>query len=665
VHGGTQYGGAAAVAVSADGNVILLVDDTPSKRYVLASWLRRAGYQIVEEATGAGALDTFRRGGIDLVVLDVNLPDMSGFDACEAIKTDAEHGTTPVIHVSAAAIHAVDRTHGLTRGADAYLVEPIDPDELLATVTSILRYYRARLQAERLADRLTQLAQVTVAMSGASSQNALLHAAGIGASLIFQAPSAIFVTGGDGSRTLATCGGAGLPAMVQATATELVEAPLGIGFTDQSPIRWPQQSWPQGDTVRVLSVRPRADRASICVIVPTGATMPGGPELTLFGQAVLSAVEATSLYDEQHDLALTLQRSLLPRHAPPVPELDIAVRYVPASERAEIGGDFYEVAHFNDRLVVAVGDVGGHSLHAATIMAEIRHAMRAYLADGHSPASVLNRLNHLMQTQLPGEIATVCLLSIDVGTGEAYLANAGHPPPLLRTAAGSHLIEARGPLLGVGRNTAVEIMLTLSPGDTLVLYTDGLVETRVDGIDPGIKRLMDAATLVEMDLESFASRLLYEVGPADPDDDIAMIAVRRRIGRVAPPAGTPVHRVDIDRLAAIRDAIRDAAERVGLPEATIDDFVLAGNEVAANVVRHGGGSGEMWVWADDGHLRCRMTDHGTGMLADAELGTAAPPNALTGRGLWMLQRLADEVDVRTSPTGTTVTIMLSLRDRLA
>ncbi|HEY2796030.1 MAG TPA: SpoIIE family protein phosphatase [Micromonosporaceae bacterium] len=647
--------------MSADGNVILLVDDTPSKRYVLGSWLRRAGYQIVEEATGAGALETFRRGGIDLVVLDVSLPDMSGFDACEAIKTDPVHGTTPVIHVSAAAIHAVDRTRGLTRGADAYLVEPIDPDEMLATVASILRYYRARLQAERLADRLTQLAQVTVAMSAASSQDALLHAAGAGASMIFQAPSAILVAGTDGTRTLATCSGAGMPAVVQASTADHFDTPVGIGFTDQSPGRWPQQTWPEHDTVRVLSVRPRVDRAAICVIVPTSATMAGAPELTLFGQAVLSSVEATSLFDEQHDLALTLQHSLLPRSAPPVPELDIALRYVPASERAEIGGDFYEVAHFDDRLVVAVGDVGGHSLHAATVMAEVRHAMRAYLADGHGPASVLNRLNHLMQTQIPDEIATICLLSIDVTTGKACLANAGHPPPLLSSASGPRLIEERGPLLGVGRDTAVEIAITLAPGDTLLLYTDGLVETRVDGIDPGIKRLMEAATIVETDLETFAGRLLSEVGPADPDDDIAMIAVRRRSDRTPPPEGTPVHRVDIDRLAGIRDAIRTVAEAAGLPPGTVDDFVLAGNEVAANVVRHGGGNGEMWVWADDDYLRCRMTDHGAGLADGAALGEAAPPTALTGRGLWMLQRLADEVAVESSPTGTTVTITLSLR----
>ena len=100
-------------------------------------------------------------------MLDVRLPDISGFEVCEQIKADPVHGATPVIHVSAAAIHAIDRTQGLERGADAYLVEPIDPDELLATISSVLRYYQARLHAERLAARLANLARLSVAMSAA------------------------------------------------------------------------------------------------------------------------------------------------------------------------------------------------------------------------------------------------------------------------------------------------------------------------------------------------------------------------------------------------------------------------------------------------------------------------------------------------------------------
>ncbi len=513
--------------MTGENNVVLLVDDTPSKRYVLASWLRRGGYVVIEAATGTEALARFRQGGVSLVVLDVRLPDMTGFEVCEQIKADPAFGTTPVIHVSAAAIHAVDRTHGLERGADAYLVEPIDPDELLATVAAILRYYQARLEAERLAGRLVDLARVTVAMNATIGERALLLAAVAGATRIFAAPAAIATTGADGGRLIALCAGVDEKAVVRPSVVDFDDAPVGVGVHDQPVTRWPQQAWPGVTMLRVVTVRSRTDRPAISVIVPVGATLAGAPELTLFGQALMSAMDRTRLYDEEHDIALTLQRSLLPREMPHVPELDLAVRYVPASDRAEIGGDFYEVVQFDNHVFVAVGDVGGHSLHAATIMAEVRHATRAYLAEGHGPGAVLDRLNRLMQTLIPGEIATICLLAIDITTGRVRLANAGHPPPLHRSDTETHVITQHTPLLGIQVRAAQEIEFDLRPGDTLLLYTDGLIETREEDLDIGLRRLRAATKIVESDLEAFASRILTEVGPADPADDIAMVAVRR------------------------------------------------------------------------------------------------------------------------------------------
>ena len=202
---------------------------------------------------------------------------------------------------------------------------------------------------------------------------------------------------------------------------------------------------------------------------------------------------------------------------------------MPAGDRAEIGGDFYEVARLDDQLIVAVGDVGGHSLHAATIMAELRHATRAYIAEGHGPAAVVDRLNHLMAQLIPGEIATLCLLAIDVATGRTRLANAGHPPPVLRGRDGVRLITDHSPLLGIRVRPATEVEFVLEPGDTVVLYTDGLIETRSEALDEGLARLIDAAASVERDLEAFATRLLADVGPAAPADDIAMVVVRRAI----------------------------------------------------------------------------------------------------------------------------------------
>lgn len=512
------------------GHTLLLVDDTASKRYVLGRWLRRGGYTVIEAATGDEALRRFREGGIDLVVLDVSLPDISGFEVCEIIKRDAVRGTTPVIHVSAAAVQSVDRTRGLESGADAYLVEPIDPNEMLATVAAILRYYQARLHAERLATRLADLARLGAALSATASQRALLHEAATGATRIFASPVTIVATAPDGSRLAAVSEGPGERVELRAAMiADSEDRPVGVHITDESPERWPHVTWPAGDTVRVLTIRQRADRPPLSIVVSTGSTIDGASVLALFGQTVMSAMNTARLFDEEHDLALTLQRSMLPRTLPYVPGLELAVRYTPAGDRAEIGGDFYEVVKLDDQLIVAVGDVGGHSLHAATVMGELRHATRAYIAEGHGPAGVLDRLNHFIARLIPGEIATMCLLSIDVATGRTRLSNAGHPPPLLRGRDGVRLITGRSPLLGIVVRPATEIEFVLEPDDTVVLYTDGLIETRSEALDESLARLIDAAASVERDLEAFATRLLADVGPAAPADDIAMVVVRRAI----------------------------------------------------------------------------------------------------------------------------------------
>jgi serine phosphatase RsbU (regulator of sigma subunit)/DNA-binding NarL/FixJ family response regulator len=535
------------MTVALDGSV-LVVDDTPSKRYVLASWLRRGGYPVVEAATGGEALAVVGRGGIGLVILDVRLPDLTGFEVCERIKSDPVHGSVPVIHVSAAAIHSVDRTQGLERGADAYLVEPIDPDELLATIASVLRYFQAREQAEQMAHRLADLTRVTVAMSSAGSEAELLQVAARGAAGIYGSPAAVVTMGADGTQATGVCAGPGEAVQTMSEVDAAAEPnghPLpGVTFHDQPPAGLPEAGWPPDDTVRVLTVRARTDQPAVSVMVPTRVTMDGAPVLTLLGQAVMSALNVQRLYDEEHDLALTLQRSLLPRTLPSVDGLEFAVRYVPASDRAEIGGDFYEVVRFGDQLMVAVGDVGGHSLHAATVMAELRHAMRAYLADGHPPAAVLDRLNHLMLELLPGEIATLCLLAIDIPTGAVRLANAGHPPPLMHTPADDRhsteagadgpstqavvrRIDAHSALLGLRAEPAVQTAFELAVGDSLVLYTDGLVENRAEVFDLGLDRLSAAVAKLDGDLEQFATRLLEEIRPTTVDDDIAMVVVRR------------------------------------------------------------------------------------------------------------------------------------------
>jgi serine phosphatase RsbU (regulator of sigma subunit) len=162
-------------------------------------------------------------------------------------------------------------------------------------------------------------------------------------------------------------------------------------------------------------------------------------------------------------------------------------------------------------------------------MAEIRHAVRAYAVDGHPPAAVLERVNRLIGLLLPGEAATICLLTLDPVTGRARLANAGHLPPLIIADGDARLIVHRGPLLGIRADRPEDLEFTLPPGGTLVLYTDGLIERRGADIDHGLAALVDAAMPVDADLDRFCGRLLADLATGEMEDDIAVLAVRRAV----------------------------------------------------------------------------------------------------------------------------------------
>ncbi|MEH0820887.1 MULTISPECIES: SpoIIE family protein phosphatase [unclassified Micromonospora] len=506
---------------------VLVVDDSRTKRYLLVSWLTRAGFTVREAETGTEALE---RVGvdrtIDLVVLDVRLPDLSGFEVCERIKAD--HPALPVIHVSAHAVDVVDRAQGLTRGADAYLTEPIEPEELVATAHAVLRYYQARQRAELLAERLTGLADTTVAVHAAPNFVRLLETAAAGAAEIFKSPAAVIAETFDGECLAGIAAGPNARPAIVPWVVDDTGVPTGATVRVNDPAGWDLVPWPAGDTVTVAAARLREDRAPLYVVVPTATQTARRPVLVQLAQAVASAVEAQRSFDEEHRIAVTLQRSLLPRRLPEVAGLDLAVRYEPASAQTEVGGDFYELVMLDGHLLVAIGDVAGHSLHAATVMAELRHAVRAYAVEGHQPGVILDRVNELMRTLLRNELATLCILLLHPPTGRIRLASAGHLPALVSAGGRVDFIQQSAPLLGVRAPRPDDLEFVLPAGATLVLYTDGLIERRDATIDEGLAALAASAARVDDDLDRFCQRLLVELAPPEIQDDVAVVAVRRR-----------------------------------------------------------------------------------------------------------------------------------------
>ena len=217
---------------------LLLVDDDEAKRYLIGTWLRRAGHEVTEAATGTAALALV--ADAELVLLDVNLPDMTGFEVCRMIKDDPLTTAIPVIQVSATAVEVADRAHGLTQGADAYLIDPAEPQELLATVTAMLRYSRARRRAELTASLLARLTSVTLEINAARTFDGLARAAAAGAARIFGAESVVIVVQPDGQlRRMSAAPGRSVPAQRGGTA-DLIERIaaelLGPGDLDRKSV---------------------------------------------------------------------------------------------------------------------------------------------------------------------------------------------------------------------------------------------------------------------------------------------------------------------------------------------------------------------------------------------------------------------------------------------
>jgi DNA-binding response OmpR family regulator len=515
---------------------VLLVDDDEAKRYVLATWLRRAGHQVTEAATGRAALDLVSSS--ELVILDVNLPDMSGFEVCRQIKSDPRTAAIPVIQVSATAIEVKDRAHGLTQGADAYLIEPGDPEELLATVAAALRYHRARLRAERIARLLSLLADVTLEINTAETFDGLALAAARGAARIFATEVVLMLEMPDGQFRRVSAAPdrdtpirrGGVPGLADrvgglvlgpggGAASAMISAPDWLSTVPDSTIR---------TDACLAAARTKPGRPPVAMIMAADC-IEGEEEEQILRQLTQStalSVEALRAYAEEHLIALTLQRSFLPAELPAIPGLAIASRYMPASEQAEVGGDFYEALALGDQVLLAIGDVQGHSLQAAAVMGELRHALRAFTSEGHPPLAITGLVNDVLRRYHPGLIASLCLLVLNPATGELQIVNCGHIPPLLVDSGSAVYRGEGGMVLGLPVHEAHTETARLPTGGTAVLITDGLIEDRDVPLGTNLERLRVAAEAASgHDVETFSNEIISIFGFRE--DDVAMIVLRR------------------------------------------------------------------------------------------------------------------------------------------
>jgi serine phosphatase RsbU (regulator of sigma subunit) len=267
------------------------------------------------------------------------------------------------------------------------------------------------------------------------------------------------------------------------------------------------------------------------------------------GRLARTLTETAQRADRERHNALVLQRGILPPPLPRLPGASVAVRYVPGVAEAEVGGDWYDFMQLPGGDVgVAIGDVVGHDLEAAARMGQARSALRAYATEGHPPASLMERLNRLLVQTDPDFMGTCCYLQFSPRRDEVTLVRAGHPPPLMIGADGrARLVELDANLpLGVHEHTTyTQTTLPMPPGATLVLYTDGLVESRTMPLDEGLARIAEIpAQASGDDLERLAEQFVAH-SPADrAADDVTLLLLRHEPPAAGGWAG------DRDRLGA-------------------------------------------------------------------------------------------------------------------
>lgn len=283
---------------------------------------------------------------------------------------------------------------------------------------------------------------------------------------------------------------------------------------------------------------PLSSTGSTCGAVTFGfgrrGRLPAATRATVSQVASLAghAVRRAVLYETEHHSAKALQRAFLPPQLEDIAGLSFASRYLPAGGAFDIGGDWYDVIALpGPKVGLIIGDVAGHGIQAARIMAALRSALRAFATVDPSPGQILSRLNAYTDMFKPDEFATVLVGIFDSADGRLRYASAGHPPPIVIGEDGSSqlLSGALNPPLGIPHGPYEENEQPFSPGCALVIYTDGLIERRGRDVDAGVAELARAATVERgRSPDELCDRIVFELlaGVELFDDAALLVAVR-------------------------------------------------------------------------------------------------------------------------------------------
>ncbi len=665
---------------------ILLVDDHRESLTALRAVLEPLGEPLELAESGEQALRALLHIECSVILLDVRMAGMDGLQTARIIRSRPGTRHIPIIFMTAQSSELAEITRAYESGAVDYVVKPFEPEILRAKVGVFVQLHheraervresRARAEAEAVARAVHTLQILSDAAMTHLDLDELSSALVDRSAALFGADAAVLLLRDD------KVPGLHVRARVGELRLELDDAPVRVGEDVLGGLAAARD----GAILQAANLD-EVDRAhaglggelASLLVVPLlsagelmGLLLLGSREEDHFGQRDLElltlaaermalAVDHAQRYADGRLLVETLQRSLLPERLPLHPRMQVAARYLPAGLAPQVGGDWYDAVELdNNRTAVMIGDVVGHGIRAAITMSELRNALRAFAIEGHSPEEALRQLDRVVHaTRGPGMIATVLFVVIDAAEDTVTLARAGHPPPALRGVEGNvRFLETKRTLpLGVDPDDLPsQEVYPMKPGETLLLFTDGLVERRGEPITDSFDRLLDALSEAPAEVDALCEHVLRKTATTQGrDDDVAVLAVQLLDAKAASldltlPATAQSVTVARHRLRAWLE--ENAPE---LDPVSRADLEVAWSEACSNVVRHAYGPAEASFDASASRVgnRVLMKVRDTGQWR-------APGNRSGGRGLPLMEELADELVIDRQAESTTVTMIREL-----
>jgi PAS domain S-box-containing protein len=642
---------------------VLLADDNHDLREyatrVLAPW-----HDVVAVRNGAQALERLRNERFDLVITDVMMPEMDGFQLLDAIRSDERIRTTTVMMLSARAGEE-SAVEGLSRGADDYLAKPFSASELLARTNAHVgaaRARAARLQEElRSNDWFSRPGEETIS---AASFRAIAD----------QLPFIVWLQDTDGSLSFVN------EAWYSATRLPRTEQSLRpeawIDCVHPEDLPRVQESMEKAVAAREpyefeFRLKPHdGDESTYRWFIDRGRPQyRDGVFQGWLGTAEDIHAQREVLSRTQR-IAQTLQESLLPGRLPRTDRFRVDAVYQAAEADALVGGDWFDAVQLPDgRTLLSVGDVAGHGTTASTIAGRLRHAIRDFAIDGDDPAVILHSVNRILRHELTDIYATALVAFVDANVSSLTYANAGHPPPLLADKPSMPAIELStgGLLLGVNDDLHLSVsQVSLAADSIIALYTDGLIEFERDlsGAQARLREAVGNLVHNTAPRPAVVVRNAVLAGAATVDDAALLIV------QFSPPLGHQPQRIwrcdarDPYATRACRAQVMEFIRSVTTDAASLFEAELVLGELLANTVEHAPGEVEVQLdWRGEKPIVV-VRDSGPGLRVQPR---PLPKDAFAehGRGLYLVNALAEDVVVSPLERGTEIRATLPTRRKEA